>query len=271
MVVISISGTLRAQDWDNHRLTDLITKDTRLQEYVATCVLIVNDSLADVVATRESEFEVLWWTGIINESLHIQDNVLQFDISPLSFFQTNSTGAELLYSTAIQMVWWVDGAILDLYCGTGTIGIAFTKAYGDAMLVGIEEVESAVADAYKNAKTNAIQSDYHFFAGKVEKLLSMQAGKLTIKNTTGELIIDNQNLWLVIVDPPRSGLHEDAIQTLLELKQQTPALRVCYISCNPVTLARDLKLLSEHYEFDMVQPVDMFPHTYHVENIVILR
>ncbi|MFA7284853.1 MAG: methyltransferase domain-containing protein, partial [Candidatus Absconditabacterales bacterium] len=160
---------------------------------------------------------------------------------------------------------------LDLYCGTGTIGIAFTKAYGDAMLVGIEEIESAVADAYKNAQTNALQSDYHFFAGKVEKLLSMQSGKLTIKNTTGELIIDNQNLGLVIVDPPRSGLHEGAIQTLLELKQQTPGLRVCYISCNPVTLARDLKLLSESYTFDTVQPVDMFPHTYHIENIVILN
>lgn len=104
MVVISISGTLRQQNGNNDRLTTLIVNDPWIKEHVTTCVLIVNDSLADVVATRDSEFEVLWGSGIINESLHIQDHVLQFNISPLSFFQTNSTGAELLYSTAIKMV-----------------------------------------------------------------------------------------------------------------------------------------------------------------------
>ncbi len=279
MVVLSVSGELISREWTNNSLIRMLQEDSWLKERITTFVLIVNDSLADVVATRDSKFETLWGDGIINETLKIKDQTLNFDISPLSFFQTNSTGAELLYSTAINMVGDVQWTILDLYCGTGTIGIAFVKALQDSKgtgnggvsLIGVEEIESAVADAYKNAEVNRLKVDYHFFAGKVEKLLQMKDGALDIKSWDSELAIPASDLGLVIVDPPRSGLHEGAVQTLIELKKQTPHLRVCYISCNPVTLARDLRLLSEVYTFDTVQPVDMFPHTYHIENIVVLR
>jgi 23S rRNA (uracil1939-C5)-methyltransferase len=282
MLILSVSSEFKIQNsklW----IVEKLKADVFLCEHVTTFVIIHNDSLADVVATRDSEFETLRGDWIINEKLVLKVNNLElktknleliFDISPLSFFQTNTSGAELLYSTAIKMskeaLWEnFNWTILDLYCGTGTIWLSFLKSGIWNKLIWVEETPSAIEDAKKNAVANGINSDYFFIAWKAEKLMEIKNEELSIKN--GELIIGNWELSIVIVDPPRSGLHEDICKLLIELKQGNPELKVCYISCNPVTLARDLNLLSEAYSNDRVQPVDMFPHTYHVENIVILR
>jgi 23S rRNA (uracil1939-C5)-methyltransferase len=274
MLILSVGSWGEGKGEEKGKIIELLRNDIRLRERVTTFVLITNDSLADVVATRDSDFETLRGEGLINEKLIINNEWLTFDISPLSFFQTNTSGAELLYSTAINMVqslWTILWTVMDLYCGTGTIGLAFLKAWIGDKLIWIEEIESAVQDAYKNARVNWVESDYHFFAGKVEKLLQITDNKLQIKNTTGELELSAEELGLVIVDPPRSWLHQGAVDTLIALKAFNPSLKVCYISCNPVTLARDMKLLSESYKADSIQPLDMFPHTHHIENIVILK
>lgn len=261
-------------------ISRMLEDDQYIRSHVTTFVLIINNWLADVVATRDSEFITLWWEGIINERLCIgshggsDDFELSFDISPQSFFQTNSTGAELLYSTAAHMsklALWEDitWTIMDLYCGTGTIGLCFLKRWIGRQLIGIEEIPAAIEDAQKNALRNNIYSDYYFFAWKVEKTLTISDSQLLINN--GELVIEHGELKMIIVDPPRSGLHSSVIDVLVELKKTNNTLKICYISCNPVTLARDLTLLSVVYRTDYIQPIDMFPHTHHIENIVILQ
>lgn len=280
MLILSVHSKFKSED-ERIWIIDKLKNDQFLRDKVTTFVLIINDSLADVVATRDSLFEVLWWEGIINEtlSLHVDENTyeLNFDISPLSFFQTNSTGSELLYSTAIALsktALWEDkdGTIMDLYCGTGTIWLSFLKSWIWTKLIGVEEIPSAIEDAKKNAKRNGIISDYHFFAGKAEKLLSFENKELIIDgwNENWWLRIDNWELKMVIVDPPRCGLHEHVIKLLIMLKNFNPSLKICYISCNPVTLARDMKLLLENYKADTIHPIDMFPHTHHIENIALL-
>ncbi|PIQ24236.1 23S rRNA (uracil(1939)-C(5))-methyltransferase RlmD [bacterium (Candidatus Blackallbacteria) CG17_big_fil_post_rev_8_21_14_2_50_48_46] len=183
----------------------------------------------------------------------IQDSLcgLDFEISPYAFFQTNTQAAEVLYTQIQKMAAQVQArTIYDLYSGTGTIGMVLS---GQAEQVfGIEEIESAVADAKKNAARNQIQN-CHFQAGKVEHLLPE--------------LIEKHPADLVIIDPPRAGLHPKALKTLLQL--QAPAL--IYVSCNPAALARDLETLLPLYQVEAIQPVDLFPQTGHIETILSLR
>jgi 23S rRNA (uracil1939-C5)-methyltransferase len=288
MVILSAHSRISAYQ----AVLEWFVNDEYLRSKITTFVLIINDGVADVVATRDSEYRNLRWDGVINETmiLNVNQNAveqiewwankiieLNFDISPQSFFQTNSTWAELLYSTAIWLSkssLWEDNtwAIMDLYCGTGTIWLSFCKAWIGSTLLWVEEIAAAIDDAKKNAVRNAITSDYHFYSGRVEKICSIQDGKICIENWIEKtLTIHGSELKMIIVDPPRSWLHQTAVDLLLMVKQVNPALKVCYISCNPVTLARDMKLLSELYTADFVQPVDMFPHTHHIENITILN
>lgn len=282
MVILSVHSNCHNYD-GRVGIMESFKTDGFLQEHVSTFILITNDGLADTVATRESTFEIIWGEGKINETLKIADYDLQFDISPLSFFQTNTKGAELLYTTAIKLSREAlknasPNTILDLYCGTGTIGLSFLKSGIGKELIGIEEIVSAITDAKKNAIANDIPSGTHFFAGKAEKILQIKKSEKNILSS--EFVVQDalenfsgkiSDLQLVIVDPPRSGLHEDVVNFLWELKNYNPSLKICYISCNPVTLARDMKLLDTSYQADYIQPVDMFPHTHHIENIVILH
>ncbi len=195
------------------------------------------------------ENEVIYGDGYIYDIL----GEYKFKISPLSFYQVNPVQTEILYNTAMKHVQKEEGKIaLDLYCGIGTIGI-FASRYFEKVY-GIEIVEEAIANAKENAKINNI-GNIEFYAGDVEKVLPKILEKENIKPNT------------IFVDPPRKGLDNNTIQLLNSLEAEN----IIYISCNPATLARDLKLLSEKYEIGEVQPVDMFPYTSHVECVTVLQ
>jgi 23S rRNA (uracil1939-C5)-methyltransferase len=183
------------------------------------------------------------------------DGTLQFRVGPKSFYQTNSEQAERLYKVAWEFAELKgDELVYDLYTGTGTIA---NYIAGQAKhVVGLEYVESAVEDARVNSSINNI-ANTEFHAGDIKDLLDT-----TFLDAHGKPDV-------VITDPPRAGMHEDVCKMLLKA---SPA-KIVYVSCNPATQARDLKSLSEKYEISAVQPVDMFPHTMHVENVVsmILR
>jgi 23S rRNA (uracil1939-C5)-methyltransferase len=177
----------------------------------------------------------------------------QFMISPKSFFQTNSKQAEVLYQTVRRFAALQGHEVLyDLYCGTGSIGIFLSKQV--SKIIGVETVPEAVDDAKKNAALNAI-TNAHFFAGDV------------IKICTDEFFNAHGKPDIVIIDPPRAGCHEKLIDSLLRMR----APRMVYVSCNPATQARDLALLQEVYHVRLSQAVDMFPHTHHIENVVLLE
>ncbi len=177
---------------------------------------------------------------------------LKFLIGPKSFFQTNSRQGKRLYDITKEMAGLTGTeSVYDLYTGTGTI--ACYVADKASKVTGVEYVPEAIEDAQKNAELNGI-ANTEFFAGDIKNVL----------NDT--FIAEHGKPDLIITDPPRAGMHEDVTRKILEIE---PA-RIVYVSCNPATQARDLAILCEKYEITRVQPVDMFPHTYHVENVVRL-
>ncbi len=178
---------------------------------------------------------------------------LRFRIGPKSFYQTNSEGAHQLYQVARDFADLTgDELVYDLYTGAGTI--ASFVAHQARKVIGIEYVEQAVADAHVNAEINNI-TNTEFYAGDMKDIL------------TAEFTARHGRPDVLITDPPRAGMHPDVVARLLELR----APRIVYISCNPATQARDLELLDAAYKVTRVQPVDMFPHTHHVENVVALE
>ena len=172
----------------------------------------------------------------------------EFEISANSFFQTNTRGAALLFKI-VETYGALTGTetVLDLYSGTGTISILLSEH--SKAVTGIEIIESAVTDAEKNCAKNGI-SNCSFIKGDIRKCLSQIA----------------QRPDVLIIDPPRAGMHKDVIKQVLELS----ADRMVYVSCNPATMARDLQMMQEIYRLEEVQPVDMFPHTHHVEAVARL-
>ncbi|MDQ1332282.1 MAG: rRNA (uracil1939-C5)-methyltransferase, partial [Bacteroidota bacterium] len=177
---------------------------------------------------------------------------LRFRIGPKSFYQTNSAQALRLYRTAHEFAGLTGNEIVyDLYTGTGTI--ANFMAHSAGKVIGFEYVEDAVKDARINSEMNGIKNT-EFFAGDLKDVLSE------------EFMEKNGRPDVVITDPPRTGMHEDVVRTILSAFP----LKIVYVSCNPSTQARDILLLSERYDVAKVQPVDMFPHTHHVENVVLL-
>jgi len=172
----------------------------------------------------------------------------EFEISANSFFQTNTRGAQTLYQTARHYAGLTGSeTILDLYCGTGTIAICLANSA--RTVVGMEIVESAIADARKNCERNSIDN-CHFLLGDIRQLLTAH----------------NDRPDVMIIDPPRSGMHKDVVKKVLAIGPP----RIVYVSCNPATLARDIALLKEAYQVAEVQPVDMFPHTFHIEAVARL-
>ena len=175
-----------------------------------------------------------------------------FKVGPKSFFQTNTAQAERLYQT-VRSFAELKGTetVYDLYCGTGSIGIFLSDQV--KKLVGIELIPEAIADAKENALLNQVDHAA-FFAGDVT----------TICNDA--FFETHGRPDLVISDPPRAGMSEKLVNKLLEIAAE----KIIYVSCNPATQARDLHLLSEKYHISAVQPVDMFPHTLHIENVTAL-
>lgn len=177
---------------------------------------------------------------------------LSFRIGPKSFYQTNTRQALVLYRTARSLAGLTGKEnVYDLYTGTGTI--ANYVAASCLKVTGIEYAEEAVKDARINSELNKI-SNTSFFAGDTKDLLNEQFFKV------------NGRPDVIITDPPRAGMHEDVVKAISEAAPE----KIVYISCNPATQARDILLLSERYKVEKVQPVDMFPHTHHVENVVLL-
>jgi 23S rRNA (uracil1939-C5)-methyltransferase len=201
-----------------------------------------NDSIADL--------ECYNYSGMPYITEKMED--LSFRIGPKSFYQTNSQQAYRLYSIVRDFADLKGSETLyDLYTGTGTI--ALFLAHSVAKVVGIEYVAEAIEDAKINAAENKIQN-CSFFAGDMRDMLS------------SEFIEQNGKPDVVVLDPPRAGIHPDVAKVLAEAAPE----KIVYVSCNPATQARDIALLGDNYEIKRVQPVDMFPHTHHLENVVLL-
>ena len=203
-----------------------------------------------------SDLNIECWKGnkYITEKMPRPDGsgYLEFRVGPKSFYQTNSDQAYELYRMAWQMATLKkEELVYDLYTGTGTI--ANFVAGGAKKVIGLEYVKDAITDAKLNSQINRI-SNTDFYAGDIKDLLNEN------------FLQQHGHPDVIITDPPRAGMHEDVSRMILKA---APA-RIVYVSCNAATQARDLKILSENYKIVEVQPVDMFPHTMHVENIVSL-
>ena len=201
-----------------------------------------NDTIYDLTP------QIYFGKGFVTEKL---EN-FQFIISPKSFFQTNTKQAEKLYSIARDFAALTGNEVVyDLYCGTGSIGIFVSPLA--KKIIGVELIEDAIEDAKKNAAINNI-THASFFAGDV------------IKICNDEFFAAHGRPDVVITDPPRAGMHEKLVNKLLEIAAPV----IVYVSCNTATMARDILLLSEKYSVEKTQPVDMFPHTHHIECVAKL-
>lgn len=225
---------------------------------------ILDHLLANVPGITSLNYTI---NGKFNDSTHDLDVVcyhgkpyieekledFRFKISPKSFFQTNTYQAETLYRITREFAGLTGNEVLyDLYCGTGSIGIFCSKQA--KKVIGIEMVEDAVKDAYQNAAMNGLEH-CKFYAGDVADIC------------TDEFFAEHGKPDVIITDPPRAGMHEKLVQQILKMR----APRVVYVSCNPATQARDLQLLDAAYKIIKLQPVDMFPHTHHIENVALLE
>ncbi|MBK6932083.1 MAG: 23S rRNA (uracil(1939)-C(5))-methyltransferase RlmD [Saprospirales bacterium] len=220
---------------------------TQFPGQITTLVYCINPKLNDTVF--DLDMINYYGPGFVVEQL----GDLRFKIGPKSFFQTNSVQAKNLYETVVQFA-GLSGTenVYDLYTGAGTIALYVARFC--KQVVGIEEIPEAIADAGENRALNGIENAV-FYAGDVKNVL------------TPALIEQHGKPDLIITDPPRAGMHEKAVRFLLELA----APRIVYVSCNPATQARDVQLLAERYDVLKVQPVDMFPHTQHIENVALLE
>ena len=215
---------------------------------ITTVINTINGRRAQV-ATGDSE-KVYHGMGTIRDKI----GSAFFQISANSFFQANTPQAERLYEVAADFADLGPSDILwDLYCGTGTISLFVANRIKHVL--GIELVESAIADARANAKANGI-TNVEFIASDLRHALTMP-----------DFLAIHSKPDMLIIDPPRSGMHPDVIREILKLAPE----RIAYISCNPATQARDVALLAEGYELLDLQPVDMFPQTYHIECVAKLR
>ena len=222
--------------------------------FVSSLHYIINQKVND----DTSDLEVVHFAGdpyIVEELAPWREggSRLKFKISPASFFQTNTIQAERLYRVAADLAGFRGNELVyDLYTGAGTIANYIAGHVKE--VIGIEYVEAAVNDAVKNSALNHV-NNARFYHGDIAGILDPAFMK------------ENGMPDLIITDPPRAGMHEKVIERII----QAGAEKVVYISCNPATQARDIALMHEHYSIGHVQPVDMFPQTQHVENVVLLR
>ena len=221
---------------------------------IISIMLVINPKFNDTIS--DLPFECLKGDPYLIETMNsprIGFEDLSFRVGPVSFFQTNVYQAERLYKAAFDLADVSgDELMYDLYTGTGTIALYFSRFV--KKVVGIEYVEEAIADARINAQINNIDNAT-FYAGDMAKVLD------------DAFIVENGTPDIIVTDPPRAGMADKVIEQLKKIK----AKKIIYISCNPATQARDLQLLNDLYEVVAVQPVDMFPHTQHVENIASIK
>jgi 23S rRNA (uracil1939-C5)-methyltransferase len=227
-----------------HKLMEAIS--VRFPE-ISSLNYVINGKLNDGI----SDQEVINYKG----KDHIVERMgnLVFKVSPKSFYQTNSNQAYNLYNTVKEFANLKESDIVyDLYTGTGTIAIFLARDV--KQVIGVEYVEESITDAKINAELNEIKNS-KFYSGDIKDVLD------------DRFIIENGKPDVVVFDPPRAGLHTKVIEKVLE----TAPERIVYVSCNVATQARDLALFSERYDVTRIQPVDMFPHTHHIENVVLMK
>lgn len=222
-----------------------------ISEWVKRCpeitTIVQNINPRDTNVILGEKERVLYGPGTIKDSILGID----FIISSKSFFQVNPIQVEKLYQKAIELSEITNkSSVFDAYCGIGTISLIVAKTANN--VTGVEIVKEAIIDAKKNAKLNNINN---------VKFLVGDAGKVLY-----DLIADGEYFDCIFVDPPRKGLSDDFINSLLEIKPK----KIVYVSCDPNTLARDIRLLSNLYNYDKAQPIDMFPMTFHVETVTSL-
>jgi 23S rRNA (uracil1939-C5)-methyltransferase len=232
---------------DEEKRTKLLDHVLSIIPEINTLLYTINPKWNDSI--HDLNPQVYSGKGYVMEKL--ED--FSFIISPKSFFQTNTKQAERLYSVAREFAGLTGKEIVyDLYCGTGSIGIFLSRAA--KKIIGVEVIAEAIEDAKRNAEINNV-SHAEFIAGDV------------IKVCTDDFFNEHGRPDVVITDPPRAGMHEKLVLKLLEMC----APKIVYVSCNVATQARDIALLSEKYIVEKIQPVDMFPHTHHIESVVLLR
>lgn len=214
---------------------------------ISSLMYVVNEKANDTLADQD----IILFKG--EDFIREEMEGLTFKVGPKSFYQTNAQQAYELYKVTRDFAALTgEEHVYDLYTGTGTIANFVAKSA--KYVVGVEYVEAAIEDAKVNSEINKIDNT-SFYAGDMKDVLNAR------------FIENNGQPDVVIVDPPRAGMHTDVTETLLRMEAQ----RIVYVSCNPATQARDLELLQEKYDIAAVQPVDMFPHTHHVENVVRLE
>jgi len=214
---------------------------------ITSLLYVVNNKCNDTI----NDLDVVVFKG--NDHIFEEMEGLRFKIGPKSFYQTNSEQAYNLYKVARDFAGLTGNELVyDLYTGTGTIANFVSRQA--RKVIGIEYVPEAIEDAKVNSAINGIDNTL-FYAGDMKDIL------------TQDFINEHGRPDVIITDPPRAGMHNDVIDTILFAEPQ----RIVYVSCNPATQARDLQLLDAKYRVMAVQPVDMFPHTHHVENVVLLE
>lgn len=232
---------------DQKIISDLLNHLSKKFPEITSLMYIVNSKGNDSITDQD----VKLFKG--NDHIFEQMEDLKFKIGPKSFYQTNSEQAYNLYCKTRDFAGLTGSeTVYDLYTGTGTIANFVAK--NAAKVIGVEYVPEAIEDAKVNSKINNILNT-SFFAGDMKDLL------------TNSFIEEHGTANVIITDPPRAGMHKDVIETILNANPE----KIVYVSCNPATQARDINLLDVNYKVTKVQAVDMFPHTYHVENIVLLE
>jgi 23S rRNA (uracil1939-C5)-methyltransferase len=214
---------------------------------ITSLLYVINNKCNDTIGDLQVEV----FRG--NDHIFEEMEGLRFKVGPKSFYQTNSEQAYVLYKVAREFAGLTGQELVyDLYTGTGTIANFVSRQA--RQVIGIEYVPEAIEDAKVNSQINGIENTL-FYAGDMKDIL------------TEEFIRRHGRPDVIITDPPRAGMHTDVINTILFAQPK----RIVYVSCNPATQARDLQLLDAKYRVAKVQPVDMFPHTHHVENVVLLE
>lgn len=214
---------------------------------ITSLLYIINNKCNDTI----NDLDVHVFRG--NDHIFEEMEGLRFKVGPKSFYQTNSEQTYNLYKVARDFAGLTgDELVYDLYTGTGTIANFVSRQA--RKVIGIEYVPEAIEDAKVNAEINGIENTL-FFAGDMKDIL------------TQDFINQYGRPDVIITDPPRAGMHQDVVDVILFAEPK----RIVYVSCNPATQARDLQLLDVKYRVKAVQPVDMFPHTHHVENVVLLE
>jgi 23S rRNA (uracil1939-C5)-methyltransferase len=213
---------------------------------ITSLLYVINSKGNDTITDQQIEL----FNG--RDFIFEQMEDLKFKIGPKSFYQTNSEQAYNLYKVVREFAELKgDEIVYDLYTGTGTI--ANFVASDAKKVIGIEYVPEAIVDARENSAINGINNT-SFYSGDIKSVLN------------NDFVLNNGRPDIIITDPPRAGMHNDVIETMIN----TEADKIIYVSCNPATQARDLALLDANYYIIKIQPVDMFPHTHHVENVVLL-